>query len=104
MVNCTIQLKPFVEDFVQRLSNDALKTASDSELQKHIDTVMQGFRKADSAVGNGGREVIEAMSNSFRRMRPEMKFHTLEQYLEFRHDNVGAKLVTSHDIGQEQKC
>lgn len=55
---------------------------------------MQGFRKGDSTAGNGGREVIEAMGQSFQRMRPEKDFQTLGQYLEFRRDNVGAESVT----------
>lgn len=79
---------------MQRLGNGALETPSDTVLQKHIDSVMHGFRKADSVVGNAGQEVIKAMSQSFRRMRPEKDFQTLGQYLEFRHDNVGAKSVT----------
>ncbi len=80
---------------MQRLGTDALETPSDTVLQKHIDSVMQGFREADSIVGNAGQEVIDAMSMSFRRMRPEKDFQTLRQYLEFRHDNVGAKSVAS---------
>ena len=64
---------------------------SNSRLQQHIDTVMMGFRNADLTAGNAGAEVIGAMSKSFRRMRPNMQFRTLRQYLEFRHDNVGAK-------------
>lgn len=83
-------LKSFIDDFVQRLGTGALETPSEIVLQKHIDSIMQGFRKADSIVGNAGQEVIEAMSLSFRRMRPEKDFQTLGQYLEFRHDNVGA--------------
>lgn len=55
---------------------------------------MQGFRKADSTIGNAGQEVIEAMRQSFQRMRPEKDFQTLGQYLEFRRDNVGAESVT----------
>ena len=55
---------------------------------------MQGFRKADFTVGNAGQEVIEAMSQSFQRMRPEKTFQTLGQYLEFRRHNVGAESVT----------
>lgn len=55
--------------------------------------IMQGFRKADSTLDKAGHAVVEAMSQSFRRMRPERKFHSLRQYLDFRHDNVGAKSV-----------
>ena len=80
---------------MQRLGDGALETSSNTVLQKHIDSIMQGFRKADSIVGNAGQEVIEAMRLSFRRMRPEKDFQTLGQYLEFRHDNVGAKSVAS---------
>lgn len=76
---------------MQRLGTGALEAPLDTVLQKHIDSVMQGFRNADSIVGNGGQEVIEAMSLSFRRMRPEKDFQNLGQYLEFRHDNVGAE-------------
>lgn len=64
---------------------------SNSLLQQHIDFVMIGFRNADRAAGNAGREVIGTMSKSFRRMRPKVHFRTIRQYLEFRHDNVGAK-------------
>ena len=92
-LNPIIQLKPFVEDFVKRVNNHVSSSPSDTELQKHIDSVMRGLRKADSIIGSGGQEVIEAMSQSFQRMRPEMQFQTVRQYLEFRHDNVGAKLV-----------
>ena len=80
---------------MQRLGTGALETPLDTVLQKHIDSVMRGFRNADSIAGNAGREVIEAMSLSFRRMRPEKDFQTLGQYLEFRHDNVGAESVAS---------
>lgn len=78
---------------MQRLGAGASETPSDTVLQKHIDSVMQGFRKADSTVGNAGQEVIDAMSMSFRSMRPEKDFQTLRQYFEFRYDNVGAKSV-----------
>ena len=80
---------------MQRLGTGAVETSADNILQKHINSVMQGFRKADSIVGNAGEEVIEAMRMSFRRMRPGKEFQTLGQYLEFRHDNVGAKSVAS---------
>ena len=90
-----LQLNLFIDDFVQRLGTGTLETHSDTVLQKHIDSVMQGFRRADSIVGNAGQEVIDAMSMSFRRMRPEKGFQTLRQYLEFRHDNVGAESVAS---------
>ena len=95
LIESISQLKSFVDDFVQRLGTGAVETLADNVLQKHIDSVIQGFRKADSIVGNAGEEVIKAMSLSFRRMRPEKDFQTLGQYLEFRHDNVGAKLVAS---------
>ena len=85
------QLKPFVEDFVNRINNFKEHSASDSQLQHHIDSVMLGIRNADLLAGNAGKEVIDAMSESFRRMRPKMQFRNLRQYLEFRHDNVGAK-------------
>ena len=78
---------------MKRLREDRLEAPSDSELQNHIDAVMQGFRRADSETGTAGHEVIEAMRQSFRRMRPEKKFQTLRQYLNFRHDNVGAESV-----------
>ena len=55
-----------------------------------------GFRKADSGSEKGGYEVIEAMSKSFRRMRPEKASESLREYLDFRHDNVGAKLVAQN--------
>lgn len=80
-----------MEDFVHRINNFREHSASDSHLQQHIDSVMRGFRNADFTAGNAGKEVIEAMSESFRRMRPKQEFKTLRQYLEFRHDNVGAK-------------
>lgn len=80
-----------MEDFVQRLSHDALNTSADTPLQKHIDSVVCGFRDADSNGSNAGHEVIEVIRQSFRRMRPETKFQTLREYLDFRHDNVGAE-------------
>lgn len=86
-----LQLKPFVEDFVNRINNFRQHSLSDSLLQQHIDSVMMGFRKSSHAASNAGEEVINAMSKSFRRMRPTLQFSTLRQYLEFRHDNVGAK-------------
>lgn len=70
-----------------------MKAPSNSELQDHIDAIMQGFRSADSEFGTAGHEVVEAMRQSFRRLRPEKRFQTLRQYLEFRHDNVGAESV-----------
>lgn len=81
-----------MEDFVNRINN-TIKSPSDSILQQHVDSIVQGFRNADSIAGNAGHEVVEAMSLSFRRMRPDQHFQSLRQYLEFRHDNVGAKLV-----------
>ena len=78
---------------MKRLTNDELDGPSKTELQSHIDMIMQGFRKADSTLGKAGHAVIEAMSQSFRCMRPERKFHSLRQYLDFRHDNVSAKSV-----------
>lgn len=61
---------------MQRLRNDGSETSGDSVLQKYIESVKQGFRKADSTIGNAGQEVIEAMRQSFQRMRPEMDFST----------------------------
>lgn len=78
---------------MNRLDNDASQKPSDSELQRHINSVIRGFRRADSGAENGGHEVIEAMSKSFRRMRPAKVFENLREYLDFRHDNVGAELV-----------
>ena len=78
---------------MQRLGNDGSETSGDNVLQKHIDSVMQGFRKADYTAGDAGQEVIEAMRRSFQRMRPEKDFQTLGQYLEFRRDNGGAESV-----------
>lgn len=85
------QLKPFVEDFLNRINNFKDHSASDSLLQRHTDAVMLGFRNADLVAGNAGKEVIDMMSKSFRYMRPKMQFRSLRQYLQFRHDNVGAK-------------
>ena len=81
-----------MEDFVNRITH-TIKRPSDSLLQQHVDSIIQGFRDADSVAGNAGHEVVEAMSRSFRRMRPKQQFQSLGRYLEFRHDNVGAELV-----------
>ena len=78
---------------MNRINHSVLGSPSDSQLQQHIDSVIDGFRKADSIAGSAGHEVIKAMSQAFRRMRPERQFGSLRQYLEFRHDNVGAKCV-----------
>lgn len=51
---------------------------------------MQSYKKADAALGNGGQEVINTMSKAFRRVRPDKEFQTVREYLDFRHDNVGA--------------
>ena len=52
---------------------------------------MRGFSNADRLGGTAGKEVIEMMSKSFRRMRPDLQWRNLRHYLDFRHDNVGAK-------------
>lgn len=54
---------------------------------------MQGFQKADSIAGNGGREVIETFGRCCKNLRPAKEFQTLDEYLEFRHHNIAAELV-----------
>ncbi len=84
-------MKPFVDDFVHRINNFEENELQGSRLQQYIDAVMRGFRNADCLRGNAGKEVIETMSKSFRRMRPDVQWRNLRHYLDFRHDNVGAK-------------
>ena len=87
------QLQDFIDDVVQRLKKDVSEISADSELQKHISCVMQGFLKADSIAGNGGREVIETFGQVWNNLRPAKEHQTLDEYLEFRHRNIAAKLV-----------
>lgn len=47
--------------------------------------------------GNGGEEVINTMRKAFQRRRPEGEFATVRDYLEFRHDNVGAQYASEVD-------
>ena len=79
-----------MNDFVERLNKESTRPG-DSELQQHISGVLRGFRAADQAKGNGGEEVINTMRKAFQRRRPDGEFPTVREYLEFRHDNVGAQ-------------
>ena len=82
-----------MEDFVNRINNTKQHLSPNSRLQDHIDSIISGFQSADLAAGNAGREVIDAMSKSLRRIRPDFQFRTVRQYLDFRHENVSAKYV-----------
>ena len=94
IANLNLQLVPFVNDFVQRLNNESLQSPDDSALQQHIDSVLRGFQAADQVKGNAGEEVIDSMRRAFRRVRPSGEFMSVREYLDFRHENVGAQWVT----------
>ena len=80
-----------MDDFVHRLHNEEYTDKIHSELQRHIDVVMRGYKEADAILGNGGQEVIDTMSQAFRRVRPDKEAQSVREYLDFRHDNVGAQ-------------
>lgn len=77
-----------IDDYVSALQNVEVQNLEGTKLQGRINSVMQGFRNANS---QGGRDVVEAMILSFRHTRPKKAFNTLREYLDFRHMNVSAE-------------
>lgn len=52
---------------------------------------MKAIWEEDAIAGNGGREMVEALRDAFRCVHPEGEFKSVEEYLEFRRLNVGAR-------------
>lgn len=84
----------FCQDFTRRLDNVDSKSLNDTPLQSHIDTVIQGYRRADAETGtDGGAEVVRIMRTAFTAVHLEETPRSIGEYLKFRHDNVGAPFV-----------
>lgn len=66
-------------------------TPRTSRLQHHVNATIMGIEKEGADGGNGGKEMLDAIRDSFRCVHPEADSQTVQQYLEFRRLNVGAR-------------
>ena len=57
-------------------------------LQQRIHDLYEGFRSQDEIAGNGGADVIKALDDFFRHEPPVAEFGSVEQYLDYRYDDV----------------
>ena len=55
-----------------------------------MDGIVDGIETEDSAGGDGGKEMLEALRQGFRCVRPDRGFQSVDEYLQFRRQNVGA--------------
>ena len=62
-----------------------------------MDDILCGIDSEDKAGGDGGKEMLDALRNAFRNVRPERSFRSVDNYLQFRRLNVGAASVDSRD-------
>ena len=80
----------FRDDFLRRLDSRREPSYESSPLQRHINDVIRGIEAEDTAGGDGGKEMLEALHAAFRYVHPETRFQSVDEYLEFRRKNVGA--------------
>ncbi|KAF7513032.1 hypothetical protein GJ744_011298 [Endocarpon pusillum] len=86
-------LRPSRDDFMCRLKGDDTSEPTGSELQRHIDSILRSIEEEDEIEGNGGRDMIAALRRAFKCVHPQGDFETVNSYLDFRNENVGAAFV-----------
>lgn len=80
----------FRDDFLRRLDTRREPSCESSALQRHINDIIRGMGTEDTAGGDGGKEMLDALRTAFRYVHPETRFQSVDEYLEFRRKNVGA--------------
>nr|ULA45395.1 (+)-alpha-trans-bergamotene synthase NsBERS [Nectria sp. HLS206] len=88
------QLNHFRNDFLNHFQDPGvLSTEPTSDFHRHTRETMTAIWEEDGISGNGGREMIEALRDAFRCVHPNGDFTSVEDYLQFRRLNVGARFV-----------
>jgi len=75
---------------LRRLNGPNSSDSTSSELQRHIDSIVEGTQEEDAIAGNGGKEMFNALRGAFLCVHVNKNFQTVNDYLEFRRLNVGA--------------
>ncbi|KID81896.1 BcSTC4, sesquiterpene cyclase [Metarhizium guizhouense ARSEF 977] len=82
------------KDFFSHFDDpETSKTEPISDFHRHTQATMKAIKDEDEAGGNGGKEMVSALRDAFRCVHPNGDFKTLEEYLQFRRLNVGARFV-----------
>ncbi|KID93366.1 BcSTC4, sesquiterpene cyclase, partial [Metarhizium majus ARSEF 297] len=82
------------KDFFSHFDDpETSKTEPVSDFHRHTQATMKAIKDEDEAGGNGRREMVSALRDAFRCVHPSGDFKTLEEYLQFRRLNVGARFV-----------
>ena len=77
-------------DFLRRLEGHHTPNSKPSAFQNYMDGIIAGIEAEDLAGGDGGKEMLEALRQEFRCVRPDRGFQSVNEYLQFRRQNVGA--------------
>ena len=80
----------FRNDFLRRLEGHHTPNFKPSVFQSYMDGIVEDIEAEDSAGGDGGKEMLEALRQGFRCVRPDKGFQSVNEYLQFRRQNVGA--------------
>ena len=81
----------FRNDFLRRLEGHHTPDSKPSAFQTYMDGIIADIEAEDSAGGgDGGKEMLEALRQGFRCVRPDRDFQSVNEYLQFRRQNVGA--------------
>ena len=80
----------FRNDFLRRLEGHYTRNSKLSAFQSYMDGIVNSIEAEDSAGGNGGKEMVEAMRQAFCCVHPDRRFLNGDEYLQFRRENVGA--------------
>ena len=55
-----------------------------------MDGIVDGIEAEDATGGDGGKDMLGALRQAFRCVHPDREFRNVDNYLEFRRENVGA--------------
>ena len=80
----------FRNDFLRRLEGHHTPNSKPSAFQSYMDGIVDSIEAEDSEGGDGGKEMLEALRQGFRCVRPDRGFQSVDEYLQFRRQNVGA--------------
>lgn len=80
----------FRNDFLHRLEGHHTPNSKPSAFQSYMDGIVDRIEAEDSAGGDGGKEMLDALRQGFRCVRPDKGFSSVNEYLYFRRQNVGA--------------
>ena len=80
----------FRNDFLRRLEGHHTPNTKPNAFQSYMDGIVESIEAEDSADGDGGKEMLEALRQGFRCVHSDGGFANVDEYFQFRRKNVGA--------------